>query len=315
MATKKPAASKKAAAPKNAVKAAKPAVAAKAKPTTMAKAMVKAIKKVAAHAKPAAPVAAKAKPHRTGAKLVRTFSWRPDVPDHRDRFYTAKKLKAGLPAVVERLGFENVIEDQGNLGSCTGNSSTSMLEIKLGLTSGLSRLMAYYNGRVIDGTVGTDDGAQIRSVIKGLTKTGTSVEALWPYDVKKFATKPSAAAFNQAKSGLLAEIAKRKLGYYRVLTLDDLLNSLANGNTVTFGFSVPASFDNLPASALLALPKKNEAILGGHAVVAVGYDLKKKFVWVRNSWGANWGINGYFKMPFAWFNDPRRLVDDMWTIQ
>lgn len=315
MATKKPAASKQAAAPKTAAKAVKPAVAAKAKPTTMAKAMTKAIKQVAAHAKPGKPVAAAAQPRRTGAKLVRLFSWRPDVPDHRDRVYSAKKLKAGLPNVVERIGMDNVVEDQGNLGSCTGNSSTSMLEIKLGLPQGLSRLMAYYNGRSIDGTVGTDDGAQIRSVIKGLTKVGTSTEILWPYDVKKFAVKPSNAAFNQAKNGLLAEIAKRKLGYYRVLTLGDLLNSLANGNTVTFGFSVPASFENLPASGLLALPKKNEAILGGHAVVAVGYDANKKFVWVRNSWGPNWGINGYFKMPFAWFNDPRRLVDDMWTIQ
>lgn len=314
MASKKPAASKKAAAPKTAAKATKPAVAAKAKPTTMAKVMVKAIKKVAAHAKPAAPVAAKAKAHRTGAKLVRTFSWRPDVSDHRDRIYSTKKLKATMPAVVERIGLDNPVEDQGNLGSCTGNSSTSMLEIKLGMTQALSRLMAYYNARVIDGSVASDDGAQIRSVIKGLTKVGTSSEPVWPYDVKKFAVKPSTAAFNQAK-GLLDEIAKRKLGYYRVLTLDDLLNSLANGNTVTFGFSVPASFENLPASGVLALPKKNEAILGGHAVVAVGFDSNKKFVWVRNSWGSNWGINGYFKMPFAWFNDPRRLVDDMWTIQ
>lgn len=312
MATKKPAASKKAAASKTAVKATKPAVAAKAKPTKMAKAMVKAIKQVAAHAKPT--TVAKVPARRIGAKLIRTFSWRPDVADHRDRVYSAKKLKAGLPTVVERIGLSNPVEDQGNLGSCTGNSSTSMLEIKLGMTQALSRLMAYYNGRVIDGSVGSDDGAQIRSVIKGLTKVGTSPETVWPYDVKKFAVKPSTAAFTQAKN-LLAEIAKRKLGYYRVQTLDDLLNSLANGNTVTFGFSVPASFENLPASGLLALPKKNEAILGGHAVVAVGYDANKKFVWVRNSWGSNWGINGYFKMPFAWFNDPRRLVDDMWTIQ
>jgi C1A family cysteine protease len=55
--------------------------------------------------------------------------------------------------------------------------------------------------------------------------------------------------------------------------------------------------------------------LGGHAVVAVGYDMKKKFVWVRNSWGPTWGIDGYFKLPFAWFTDARRLVDDMWTVQ
>lgn len=267
-------------------------------------------------AKTATPAAqTKAAPARkTGAKLLRNYSWRPDVPDHRDRVYKAKKLKAGFPDVVERIGLDNPIEDQGNLGSCTGNAATSMLEIKL-QTSGLSRLMAYYNGRVIDGTTMVDDGAQIRSVIKGLMKSGVSLEKTWPYDIAKFAQKPTPKAFTEAKTVVVGEVTKRKLSYQRVLTLHDMLNVLATGHTVTFGFMVPQSFETLPASGMLALPKKNELTLGGHAVVAVGYDIKKKFVWVRNSWGPAWALNGYFKMPFAWFTDSRRLVDDMWTIQ
>jgi C1A family cysteine protease len=209
--------------------------------------------------------------------------------------------------VVDRIGLDNPIEDQGNLGSCTGNASTSMLEIKL-KTSDLSRLMAYYNGRVIDGTTLVDDGAQIRSVIKGLMQSGVSLEKTWPYDITKFAQKPTPKAFTEAKTLVVDKIAKRKLSYQRVLTLNDLLNVLATGNTVTFGFMVPQSFEALPASGVLALPKKNEPILGGHAVVAVGYDLRTQFVWVRNSWGSAWALDGYF-------SDSRRLVDDMWTLQ
>jgi C1A family cysteine protease len=39
-------------------------------------------------------------------------------------------------------------------------------------------------------------------------------------------------------------------------------------------------------------------MLGGHAVLAVGYDDKSKRLTVRNSWGSNWGKGGYFTMPY-----------------
>jgi aminopeptidase C len=57
-------------------------------------------------------------------------------------------------------------------------------------------------------------------------------------------------------------------------------------------------------------------MIGGHAVVAVGYDssVSTPYVWVRNSWGVSWGLAGHFKMDERWFFDPRRLVDDMWVI-
>lgn len=241
---------------------------------------------------------------------VRRYTWCPDVPDHRDIIF---KLKAStLPDKVDIIGKDNPIEDQGNLGSCTGNSSTSMLEIKLG-TQGLSRLFAYYSGRLIEGTVNQDSGCQIRDVIKGLMQYGVAQETVWPYTISKFKTKPSTKAYTDAQQ-IIAQITAAGLQYQRVTCLEDLLHSLSLGNPVTFGFSVPQSFENLPKSGVLAMPKKKEAMIGGHAVVAVGYDSTKSFVWVRNSWGPNWGLNGYFKMPFKYFTDERRLVDDMWTL-
>jgi C1A family cysteine protease len=243
----------------------------------------------------------------------RVYAWQPDVPDHRDRPYKLVSKRDGIPSVAP-IGTINPIEDQGTLGSCTGNASTSMLEIKLGYPYPLSRLMAYYNGRVIDGTVKSDAGAQIRSVIKGLMKQGVCNESTWPYKPSKFATMPSQAARVEALNLSAVDVTQEKFGYYRVSTLDELLNALAGGNTVTFGFTVPASIDALPKSGVLKLPTKTEASMGGHAVLAVGFDRTKKFIWVRNSWGPDWGLKGYFKMPFAWFTDPRRLVDDMWTV-
>lgn len=244
---------------------------------------------------------------------IRNYTWCPDVPDPRDKLYTA--IRKNLPPWVVSLCIDNQVENQGQLGSCTGNAATTALEVALKLgPMQLSRLMAYYNARELEGTLDSDAGASIRSVIKGLIKTGSCQEPVWPYKVSKFKTRPTSDAYAEAKE--FVKMAKDDgLVYKRVLTLNGVLTAIASGSPVVFGFVVPESFNDLPASGIQPLPKKGEAILGGHAVVADGYNIEKKYVWVRNSWGKDWGLNGYFRMPFAWFTDSRRLVDDMWLIQ
>lgn len=240
--------------------------------------------------------------------------WRPDVPDHRD--FLAKKSIA-RKTFVDRMAVNYHRENQGSLGSCTGNSGTSALELALQIPQvQLSRLFAYYTARSYEGTVKEDAGAQIRDVVKGLFKVGVPSETVWPYKIKQMAKKPSAEAYKRAAE-LAAHVKSIGLVYERVPDLKTLLSALSNGQPVVFGFMVPQQFDNMPKSYVLDLPKPKEPSLGGHAVFADGYDTRAKrpFVWVQNSWGKEWGLNGYFKMPFEWFTDDRRLVDDMWTFR
>lgn len=240
----------------------------------------------------------------------RTYTWKPDLPDHRDHTFTA--AAPTFPSKVDRLGMSNPIEDQGDLGSCTGNSSTSMVEIILN-TPPLSRLMAYYDGRLLENNVRNDDGAQIRDVIKGISKYGISTEVLWPYVIAKFKNKPTKKAYADGLK-LTAKIGS----YQRVPDLVSMKKALAAGHPVTFGFSVPEYFegDEMATKAFLPFPSKTDKMVGGHAVVAVGYDdtAAVPFIWVRNSWGASWGLQGYFMMDQKWFTDSSRLADDMWTI-
>jgi C1A family cysteine protease len=59
---------------------------------------------------------------------------------------------------------------------------------------------------------------------------------------------------------------------------------------------------------------KTESFLGGHAVLAVGYDDFYQRFMVQNSWGTSWGIKGYFTMPYAYLLDPN-LSSDFWTVR
>jgi C1A family cysteine protease len=150
----------------------------------------------------------------------------------------------------------------------------------------------------------------IRDGIKTVAKQGAPHERLWPYVIAKFKTKPSAAAFRDA--------AKHRAILYQRLTQtpQQLKACLAGGYPFVFGFSVYESFESdvVAKTGKMPMPKPKEKQLGGHAVLAVGYnDATQRFL-VRNSWGPRWGVGGYFTMPYAYITD-ENLADDFWTIK
>ena len=125
-----------------------------------------------------------------------TFGWVPDLPDQRDFLYAAPvENMAALPTSVDlRPQCPKTVYDQGQLGSCTANAIAGALEfdrLKEGLPDFVpSRLFIYYNERVMEGTVGTDSGAQIRDGIKSVGTIGAPPESDWPYNIAEFAVKP-----------------------------------------------------------------------------------------------------------------------------
>jgi C1A family cysteine protease len=62
------------------------------------------------------------------------------------------------------------------------------------------------------------------------------------------------------------------------------------------------------------MPQPSETVIGGHAVVCVGYDDARRAFIIRNSWGAGWGVAGYGFMPYPYVLDGG-LAADFWTIQ
>jgi C1A family cysteine protease len=244
------------------------------------------------------------------------YGWLPDLPDHRDFRYSsiAPKL-ARLPPRVSLQAQCSPVEDQGRLGSCTANSLVGALEFlekKDGVHfMDLSRLFVYYNERVIEGTVDQDSGAFIRDGIKSLAKQGVCPERQWPYVVDKvtFKKKPLPACYRAAKK-------HRITSYHRISAVEEMRTCLADGFPFVFGFTVYESFESaaVAKSGVLNLPAPRERVVGGHAVMSVGYDdLEERFL-IRNSWGVDWGKKGYFTMPYTYLSD-RNLSDDFWTIR
>ena len=92
---------------------------------------------------------------------------------------------------------------------------------------------------------------------------------------------------------------------------------LAEGYPFVFGFAVYSSFesDDVTRTGVVPMPDPNtEEQVGGHAVMAVGYDDGEQRFLVRNSWGTDWGMAGYFTMPYAYLTD-HQYSNDFWTIR
>lgn len=239
------------------------------------------------------------------------FHWTKDKIDTRDYIY--KSTAGEVTPSVDLRNFCTPIEDQGNLGSCTGQAVAGAIELlnkKSGKQTDVSRLFIYYYERLLLGTVNYDSGAYIRDGIKSTNKYGAPLEKFWPYYINQFRTPPSQPAITDA--------ARRKVSLYeRAIDFNACKNALANGYPVIIGFLVYSSFvgRNVTKTGIMPYPNvARERLLGGHAVLLVGYNDARNHFIVRNSWGVNWGDRGYFYMPYQVIQNTR-MSDDFWVIK
>ena len=239
--------------------------------------------------------------------------WKPDLPDHRDRHY---KITApvDIPDKFDLKSIMPPVYDQGRLGSCTANAIAGAIESVFHASKQIdftpSRLFIYYNERALEGTIQSDAGAEIRDGIKTVARQGVCPEPMWPYEIAKFTTKPKKACYDDGAKNIA-------LLYERVAQDPNVIEQLiAGGRPIIFGFSVYTAFEG-PAVAktgILNLPEPHETLLGGHAVLCVGYDRPNQRFLIRNSWGPKWGQQGYFTMPYDYLCNPK-LADDLWCIE
>jgi C1A family cysteine protease len=247
------------------------------------------------------------------ARKIKRYGWKRSAPDFRDFYYAPPHSLAALAPVVDLRPGCPAIYDQGDLGSCTaqaiGGLGEFLLKKEAKASFTPSRLFVYYNERVLENSVNSDAGAEIRDGFKVVSQLGCPNEKLWWYNIAKFRMRPNKAVYADA-------LKHRIVRYSRVNNADlyAMRSCLASGYPIVGGFTVYSSFESntVARTGIVPMPTRNESVLGGHAIMVVGYDDTKQMFIVRNSWGKNWGLGGYFMMPYLYLTNVQ-LSDDFWT--
>ena len=240
--------------------------------------------------------------------------WRPSKPDHRDfRFAAHPRVMRSLPEKVDLRPLCPPIYDQGQLGSCTANAVGAAFQfdqIRQKLADTVpSRLFIYYNERMLEGTTNYDSGAEMRDAIKAVVKWGTCPEKDWDYIESMFAIKPPSRCYETA-------LKNQGLTYSAVAqNLCTMQSVIASGFPFIVGFSVMESFESqeVADTGEVPMPSPGEAVLGGHAVVVVGYDNAERRFIMRNSWGTGWGNKGWFTFPYEFLLNSD-YASDFWVL-
>jgi C1A family cysteine protease len=264
-----------------------------------------------------------------------SLGWERDLPDFRDYsdesneiteiISKSTKLKAvrkALPGSADLRSKCSPIENQGSLGACTAHAGVGLMEYyqrhALGNYLDGSRRFLYKTTRNLLGWTG-DDGGYLRTTMKAMALFGICPEQFWPYDIEKYNDEPTAFCYAFAQS-------YQAIKYYRLdpigqsadKTLQNVKEKLAAQLPSMFGFTVYSSISFENGMPDIPFPSKNDRVEGGHAVVAIGYDDKRKIgkytgaLLIRNSWGEQWGDKGYGWLPYQYVLSG--LAVDFWSL-
>ena len=277
------------------------------------------------------------------------MGWLPDYPDFRDLTVTNDKVseklkqagqkesvkemlvkvgvdkpvKVKMPQTVDLRSWFSPVEDQGALGSCTANAGVALVEYferrAYQKHIDASRLFLYKVTRNLMHVTG-DNGAFLRNTMGAMVLFGVPPEEYWPYKIDDFELEPTAFCYSFAQN-------YKSITYYRLDPpetkkkdlLERIKTNLKGDLPSMFGFTVYSSIEEAETTGKIPYPAAGDKIIGGHAVVAAGYDDKMVIknskpgaLLIRNSWGKTWGEGGYGWLPYDYVLSG--LAVDWWSL-
>jgi C1A family cysteine protease len=227
------------------------------------------------------------------------YGWHRDIIFESDKYYSPD-IRINLARRIDLREKKKIdIYNQEQIGSNIANALLYVYNFATHTISDLSRMFVYYNQRIIQGTTDQDSGSNIRNGIEAINRYGVCLESEYPSKEYNFFEEPESSTYEKAnRDYYLSSLRVEK-------SIQSIKSAISEGYPVLFGFDADECFDSdmISNTGIYSFPD-NETYLGGHCCVIVGYDDdvmidKSKGVFiVRNSFGKDWGDNGYFYMPY-----------------
>lgn len=213
-----------------------------------------------------------------------------------------------LPEAVSLQRYAPQVGNQGSQGSCVAWSSAFAARTILESSrTGSSAEQIKFSPAFLYNQIGLEgcQGSYIIRAMEFMTKQGSVPYEQFPYTEQDCTNQPS--------NGLVQQASAFKMRGFNRLTSGDntedldlraVKENLAQGAPVVIGMMVGQSFmQNMMGQDVWRAEAGDERMMGfgGHAMCAVGYDDTKyggSFL-IMNSWGPEWGNNG-----FAWVRYP-----------
>lgn len=245
----------------------------------------------------------------------RVLNFKPQQKDSRDYIYqNNNEVELKVNHYLTDVPMKTCpILDQGSLGSCLANAIYALMYITSNGKINSSRLYNYLCYRASDNDSLTEDtGGTVRGGMKAIKNYGLCDEKLWPYIniLDKFQQLPPRTCFINTYN------IKNFVYNFIPQNITSIKNSLASGKPILVGIVVYDSFYNNSANKYGLIPYPNtinESVLGGHAILLIGYDDKTETIKFQNSWGINWGNKGYGFIPYKYILD-YNLTFDLCTV-
>lgn len=225
-------------------------------------------------------------------------NYKPEPDDCLVRYIKiSKNSRAKLLTAIDLRWMMSPVRHQTGVGACVSFALVANFEAignKNGTEHNLSETFLNYTAK-------TYGEAYISSAISELEMIGVCNETLWPCKEKNINKEPNEAAYNNA--------SKQKImkAFHVGATDDDLRAVLNAGYPVIISFPVYESFFSTGQNGIVPPPRHGENVIGGHAVLAVGYN--ENLIICKNSWGTHFGDKGYFYLPYEY-----EQFHDRWAI-
>ena len=213
----------------------------------------------------------------------------PDAVDERD-YLQKSTFSFYTPMVLDYSEFVTV-KQQGVIGSCGSHAACTGMEMINNLNNAkwpieFSELFHYWVVRQPEffNTFPRDSGQNGRNAVAVMLKYGSSPESLMPYIASNYNISPDAFCLSFAKFWKIKQ-------YERCYDITGIKTALNEKKAVWLGIPVQNSIFANKGEVINF--KIGTAVIGGHAMCVVGYNDDKQVLKVVNSWGPNWGTNGF----------------------